>query len=170
VHSREGYPSLYIYCRDALGLSEWEAYNRMEVGRAARRFPLILELLAEGSVNLTTVKLLAPLLTPENHRDVLQAARGKRKAGIEEMVARLAPKPHVPCSVRRLPSQPISRGPEAPTDDVAELAPVASLDAAPGMNVVPPLETIPPTAAMDALPIRPAAMTALSPDRYRFQV
>src|SRR2546428_3801874 len=141
----------------------------MEAARAARRFPVILELLAEGSVNLTAVKLLAPLLTPENHRDVLQAARGKRKAGIEEMVARLAPKPDVPCSVRRLPSQR-SHGPEAPTDDVAELAPVASLDAAPGMNVVPPLKTIPPTAAMDALPIRPAAMTALSPGRYRFQV
>jgi hypothetical protein len=26
VHLREGYPSLYVYCREALGLSEWEAY------------------------------------------------------------------------------------------------------------------------------------------------
>src|SRR3989442_395631 len=79
---REGSPSLYIYCRDALGLSEWEAYTRMEVARAARRFPFILELLAEGSVNLTAVKLLAPHLTPENHRDVLPAARAQRKARI----------------------------------------------------------------------------------------
>ena len=170
VHLREGYPSLYIYCRDALGLSEWEAYNRMEVARAARRFPLILELLAEGSVNLTTVKLLAPLLTPENHRDVLQAARGKRKAGIEAMVARLAPKPDAPCSVRRLPSQPASHRPET-RDDGGESAPVASLDAALSMDVVPALESIPPTTAVDALSIRPvAAVTALSPDRYKFQV
>ena len=29
-------PSLFVYCRDALGLSEWEAYNRIEVARAAR--------------------------------------------------------------------------------------------------------------------------------------
>ena len=39
VHLREGYPSLFVYCRDALGLSEAEAYNRIEAARAARRFP-----------------------------------------------------------------------------------------------------------------------------------
>ena len=27
---REGYPSLFVYCRDALGMSEGEAYNRIE--------------------------------------------------------------------------------------------------------------------------------------------
>ena len=53
VYVREGYRSLYVYCRDALGLSEWEAYARIEVARAARRFPLILDLLADGSVHLT---------------------------------------------------------------------------------------------------------------------
>jgi len=39
VHLREGYTSLFVYCRDALGLSEWEAYNRIEVARTARQFP-----------------------------------------------------------------------------------------------------------------------------------
>jgi hypothetical protein len=47
VHLREGYGSLFVYCRDALGLSECEAYNRIEVARAARRFPVILELVLE---------------------------------------------------------------------------------------------------------------------------
>lgn len=79
VHLREGYTSLFVYCRDALGLSEWEAYNRIEVARAARRFPVVLEMLAEGSVNLTTVRLLAPQFTPENHREVLESARGKKE-------------------------------------------------------------------------------------------
>src|SRR5213593_2581806 len=60
VFLREGYGFLFVYCRDALGLSEWEAYNRIEVARAARRFPVILDLLADGSVNLTAVRLLAP--------------------------------------------------------------------------------------------------------------
>src|SRR2546425_7052230 len=67
VHLREGYGSLFVYCRDALGLSEWEAYNRIEVARAAPRFPVILDMLAEGSLHLTTVKLLASHLTPANH-------------------------------------------------------------------------------------------------------
>jgi hypothetical protein len=53
VHLRQGYESLYVYCRDALGLSEGESYNRIEVARAARRFPVILEMLAAGAVNLT---------------------------------------------------------------------------------------------------------------------
>ena len=39
IHLRAGYSSLFAYCRDALGLSEHEAYNRIEVARAARRFP-----------------------------------------------------------------------------------------------------------------------------------
>src|SRR5205814_3328073 len=70
VFLREGYGSLFVYCRDALGLSEWEAYNRIEVARAARRFPAILTGLASGALNLTAVRLLAPQLTAENHREV----------------------------------------------------------------------------------------------------
>src|SRR5437773_4668960 len=89
LHLRAGYGSLFVYCRDVLGLSEHEAYNRIEVARAARRFPVILEMLAAGSVNLTTVRLLAPHLTLANHQDALEAARGQRKAQVEEMVARL---------------------------------------------------------------------------------
>ena len=53
LYLKEGYGSLYVYCRDALGLSEWEAYNRIEVARSARRFPMILERLADGSLSLT---------------------------------------------------------------------------------------------------------------------
>jgi len=92
VFLREGYASLFVYCRDALGLSEWEAYNRIEVARATRRFPVILDMLAEGSVNLTAVRLLAPHLTPGNHREVLDSARGKRKPEVEGIVAGLAPR------------------------------------------------------------------------------
>jgi hypothetical protein len=104
VYLREGYPSLFVYCRDALGLSEDETYNRIEVARAARRFPVILDMLAEVAVNLTAVRLLAPHLTPDNHRGVLESARGKRKSEIEEIVARLSPRPDVPPSIRKLPS------------------------------------------------------------------
>ena len=59
-----------------------------EVARAARRFPVILEWLAAGSVNLTAVRLLAPHLTPQNHRSALESARGKKKVEVEEIVAR----------------------------------------------------------------------------------
>jgi hypothetical protein len=90
--------------RDVLSLSEWEAYNRIEVARVARRFPVVLSMLAEGSIHLTGVKRLGPHLTAGNHREVLESARGKSKAEVLEIVARLAPLPDVPSSVRRLPA------------------------------------------------------------------
>lgn len=39
VHLRAGYSSPFAYCRNALALSEHEAYNRIEVARAARVVP-----------------------------------------------------------------------------------------------------------------------------------
>jgi hypothetical protein len=104
VHLRAGYASLFIYCRDALGLSESDAYTRAEAARAVRRFPVILDLLVEGAVTLSTVRVLAPHLTSENHRDVLESARGKRKLQVEEIAAQLAPRPDAPDLVRKVPA------------------------------------------------------------------
>jgi 5-methylcytosine-specific restriction endonuclease McrA len=75
----EGYSSLFTYCTQALHLAEGAAYNRIEAARAARRFPAILAAFDEGAVTLTAVRLLAPHLTPANHRGVLARARHKAK-------------------------------------------------------------------------------------------
>src|SRR5437667_12229296 len=93
-----GFSSLFAYCTEALRLSEHEAFNRIEAARAARKFPVILGLLSAGSVNLTAVRLLAPHLTPENCERTLAAAPAKTKREVEELVARLTPKPDVPFS------------------------------------------------------------------------
>jgi hypothetical protein len=160
VYLREGYPSLYVYCRDALGLSEWESYNRIEVARAARRFPGILEMLAAGGVNLTAVRLLAPHLTPANHREVLESARGKRKPEIEEIVARLSPRPDVPASIRKLPVLGLE-----PSHPVKDPVPPA------GPAMAPPPEALPEVGQTAApLPVPRAAVTPLSPDRYMLQL
>jgi hypothetical protein len=161
VFLREGYGSLFVYCRDALGLSEWEAYNRIEVARAARRFPVILDLLADASVNLTAVRLLAPHLNASNYREVLDSARGKRKPEVEEIVARLSPRPDVPASVRRLPtSRPVS---------VPLAAPVPA-SASPAATPVSDAGALTPGPAAHPLPVGPAAVTPLSPDRYKLQL
>jgi hypothetical protein len=102
LHLRQGYTSLFVYCRDALRLSEHDAYSLVSAARAARRFPRVLELLAEGAISLTTVKLLGPALTPDNHAAILEAARGKRRAQVEELAATLAPQPEMPPAIRRL--------------------------------------------------------------------
>jgi protein-L-isoaspartate O-methyltransferase len=79
VYLREGVKSLYLYCTEILHLSEHAAYNRIAAARAARAFPVILDLLADGSVNMTTVTILAPHLTQENHRAVLAEATHRSK-------------------------------------------------------------------------------------------
>src|SRR5580765_130579 len=63
----EGCSSLFSYCTRVLHLSEHAAYGRIEAARAARRHPVILDRLATGSVNLTSVCPLAPHLTEEDH-------------------------------------------------------------------------------------------------------
>ena len=102
----EGCASLFAYCTRVLHLSEHAAYGRIEAARAARRFPSILERLAEGDLTLTAVRLLAPHLTPENVASVLQDARHKSKREIERLVVALSPRPTVPSVVRKLPGRP----------------------------------------------------------------
>src|SRR5437762_7270011 len=79
----EGFPSLFTYCTDVLHLSEPAAYNRIEVARAAGRFPIILDGLAAGELTLASIKLLAPHLTPENHAEVLTRARYQSKRALD---------------------------------------------------------------------------------------
>jgi hypothetical protein len=104
--------SLFSFCREVLHLSEHSAYNRIAAARAARKFPVILERLADGSVNLSTIRLLAPVLTSENHEAVLAKAAGKSKREVEMLVARLAPRADVPSTIRKLPAP--TPQPEAP--------------------------------------------------------
>ena len=165
VHLSAGHGSLFGYCREVLALSEAEAYIRIEVARTARRFPVVLEMLEAGSVNLTTIRLVGPHLTSENFRDVLESARGKRKAIVEEIVARIAPHPDAPASIRRLPAPRPAAAAWRPLDVAA-----SPMDEGRGQATSPR-----PSPARAALPpgafaVRPATIAPLSPDRYRVQV
>jgi len=99
-----GFSSLFTYCCEVLHLSEPSAYNRIEVARAARNFPAILPMLAEGLLSLATVRLIAAHLTVENQRELLAEAAGKSKRAVEEMLVRHFPRPEVPSYVRKLPA------------------------------------------------------------------
>ena len=100
----EGCSSLFTYCTQVLHLSEHAAYGRIEAARLARRFPVVLERLADGSVTLTNVGLLAPHLTADNHSQLLEAVRYKSKRDVEHVVATLRPQADVPARVRKLPA------------------------------------------------------------------
>ncbi len=99
----EGCSSLFTYCTQVLRLSEHAAYGRIEAARVARKFPIVLDLLAEGAVTLTTITLLGPVLTPGSHQQVLDEARHLSKREVEHLVARLRPQPSIAASVRKLP-------------------------------------------------------------------
>jgi len=99
LHLAQGFGSLFSYCTEALRLAEHAAYNRIEAARASRKFPAILDRLAAGSLNLSTVRLLAPHLTPENHQSVLDEAARKSKREVEALVARLAEASRKACAL-----------------------------------------------------------------------
>lgn len=95
--------SMFAYCVEELHMSEAQAYLRIQAARLGRQFPLILHTLAQGAVNLTTIKLLGPHLTEDNHVRLLEQASGKGKRDIELLVAAMNPKPDVPNRIRKLP-------------------------------------------------------------------
>ncbi len=103
LYLAEGYSSLFVYCTQALHLSEFAAYTRIAAARAGRKFPLVFERLAGGEVHLSAVDLLAPHLTEENHRDLLDRARHRSKRDVERIAAEIAPRPPVVSMVRKLP-------------------------------------------------------------------
>jgi len=96
------FPSMFAFCVAEFGFSEAAAYDRIQVARAGRRLPSILDAATAGRVHLTGLRLLAPHLTEENHGRLLAEAAGKSKREIEEIVARLAPRPPVPATVRKV--------------------------------------------------------------------
>ena len=82
IHLEAGFPSLYAYCLEELHLSEYEALNRIEAARAGRTYPRVLAMLAEGTLTLTTVQLLARKLTPDNHEVLLsEGGRANQERG-----------------------------------------------------------------------------------------
>jgi hypothetical protein len=144
-----GFSSLFTYCREVLGLSEQSTYNRIEAARAARRFPVILDVLSDAALNLATVRLLAPHLTPDNHGELLAAASHKSKREVEELVVGRFPRPEVAPLVRKLPAP---RPADPPGPPIA-MPPGPAL-AAPTPAVLPPR--------------RPPVMP-LAEDRYQIQ-
>lgn len=153
----EGCPSLFIYCVRILHLSENAAYRRVEAARVVRKFPVVLEMLADGSISLTTIRLLAPELTAANHRRLLEASRHKPTRHVERLVAGLRWQAPVPSTVRQLPTRtaslvlppPENQAPEGPPAAVS-----AASEASPTLVIKPPARPV---------------IIPLSPKRYKIQ-
>ena len=95
-------------------MSESAAGKRITAARVARRFPVVLEMIARGEIHLTAVNMLAAHLTEENHAEVLWRARHRSKRDLEKLVAELAPRPDVPSRVLALPHRAAAQPVHAP--------------------------------------------------------
>ena len=103
LHRDLGYESMFEYAVRVLHMSDSEAGLRLHAARFARKFPTSLEMLSRGELHLTAMKLLAPVLTPEN-AELMNMACLKTKQEIQLLIAKHCPQPDVPDAVRRLPT------------------------------------------------------------------
>jgi len=155
----EGCSSLFAYCTQILHLSEHAAYLRIEAARAARKWPSILPLLADGALHLTAIGLISPHLTVANHEGVLTAARHKSKREVEDIVAALRPLATVPSSVRKLPQSTLpaasveTRPPRVPTE----------------LRALPAAADVDTTQPVGETRKDPAGIKPLAPERYKVQ-
>src|SRR5216684_4381486 len=129
---------MFAFCVGELGFSEDVACNRINLARAARCMPVILEAVRSGQVHLAGLRLLAPHLTTENQERVLAEAAGKSKRQVEELVARLWPQPPVPTVVRKLPGRPNPPSEASPAFSFGAAIPVAQPESPPALAFAPP--------------------------------
>lgn len=157
----QGFSSLFTYCTQHLRLSEHAAYGRIEAARAARKWPGVLEMLADRSITLTTICLLANHLTDDNHLAVLGAAKHRTRREVEQQVAALRPLPPVPSTIRRLPLPNGSH--QRP---LGAAAPTPALPVVPETNSASTLDA---TSLPTTSTCRPV-VAPLSPERFKVQV
>ena len=147
-----------------LHLSEAEAYLRITVARASRRFPLILAMLGDGRLHLSGIAKLAPKLTEENAEMLLARATHQSKREIEKLVAEVAPKPDVPERTRKLRT----RASREPNGDSAKVALRPDRVAEPA-QVADPATRAPVTSSNEPAP-RKTIVEPLSPARYKVEL
>jgi len=174
LYREAGYPSMYAYCVGVLHLTEAAAYERIDAGRAAQRFPEILDALAEGRLHLTAVVMLSPKLTPANAGELLAAATHRTKREIELLLAERFPRPDLPERIRPLAPAPANFANSSSlltTSSAAELAPGRVAPAA----EQPASGPIAPAPAQHAperveVPGPTPRVTPLAPQRFALQL
>ena len=129
LYAREACSSMFVYCTERLGLSADATQKRIQVARASRRFPQLLECLTSGRVHLSGLNLLAPHLTADNLEELLDRAAGKSKREIEVLVAEIAPRPDVASRIRKLTGPRLVPAAEA-TNDAAPARPAPAFEEA----------------------------------------
>jgi len=175
IHLEAACSSLFDFCTRRLGMSEGAAFRRIVAARLARRFPSLLGHLESARIHLSSLVLLRDHLTAENVEELIAAASGMSTRKVEQLVARIAPRPDVPSVIRKLPSPAVAAPNPTPSP-----SPSPTEGSAPNALTAPaPVPSPPVPSAQSGLPFdvppsvppRPArALTPLSEARYKVQL
>ena len=157
LYAKLGYPSMYMWCLEARHYSEDVAVKRIRAARAARRYRVILEMLADGRLHLTATALLSHRLTPGNAQELLAAAVHRSKREIERMLAERFPQADVPTVVQAVPATNSLPAP-GPVNTWAAVA-LSAVDAAVAA-AREPAEAAPPPGPAATPAVTPAQATA----------
>ena len=156
-----GYRSLFMYCREHLRMGEGAAYTRIEAARAYRRFPAVLSRLADGSITLSAIGVIARHLTASNHLSLLDQCRHQTKREVERIVAGLQPKPDAPTIIRRVASPnlvEVTCEKNAPAQALRAGEPCTAVTDVPRPAVPTPAPTLRPV------------ITPLTSERFKLQI
>lgn len=167
-----GYPSTFAYCMGRLHLSEDATAKRIYAGRAARKWPILFEAIADGRLHLTGLSLLAPRLTADNACELLAATTHKSVKQIRVLLAERFPSEDVPTLIRRLPApkaiEHVSKHVESVPAPLLAQPPGHVGETGVPEHVSKHVEPV-VTTRLASPSRKPARVTPLSPQRYALQ-
>ncbi|MBI1861431.1 MAG: hypothetical protein HYR96_10990 [Deltaproteobacteria bacterium] len=88
---KEGYASLYDFCIRYLGYSEGETHRRIQACRLSQKVNEVKPLLENGTLSLTSLTLLSPVLEKSNAQDLLPKVINKPSREVADILAREFP-------------------------------------------------------------------------------
>jgi len=142
----------------------------INVARAGRELPLIFEMVASGALHITGINMLTKYLTKENHAELLEAAAGKTKRQIQELIAVRFPVPDAPTTIRKLPQTSIP-APRLLREPASVIGDKKDLFSGPARDAAPPTFAPETSAAKPQHPVpvpqpKPT-ITPTAPSRYK---
>ena len=108
LYLEDAYPSMFALCTKHFGMSEAIAGKRIRAGRAACRFPCILDMVRRGEIHLSGIHQLSGYLTEKNYKALLRRAKHRSMREIDELIAEIAPRPDPGSMMRPLPDDPMA--------------------------------------------------------------
>jgi len=147
LYAPAGCSSMHAYLVRELRFSDDAAFKRIQAARAARKFPVLFDAMADGRLHLTGVCLLAPHLNSGNLWELVEAATHRRQPEIEAMLARrfLVPPASERTIVRAVPPNAPVANSEVAVPQVDWLTVERSMDS--GTSDVVPHQPGPPVSS-----------------------